>query len=144
MGCKIGANQHGYCTKYKYTCFSTCEHWEPTEKCVCMPPFGGDVPGSGGDDTLTGTQLKIRQECNKIKWALIEKNRRYGDSAINPKRVFSHADPIEQINIRIDDKLSRIMSGQADDDEDPEFDLIGYLILKRVARQIQQEAKGSK
>ena len=50
MGCKIGANQHEYCTKYKCTCFSTCEHWEPTEKCVCMPPFGGDVPGDGDKD----------------------------------------------------------------------------------------------
>ena len=76
----------------------------------------------------------ITAECNAIKGMLLEKNARYGDSALSPVRVFSRADTIEQINVRIDDKLSRIKSGQADDDEDAEKDLIGYLILKRVAR----------
>ena len=41
---------------------------------------------------------------------------------------------LEQIDVRLDDKLSRIMSGQGDEDEDVEQDIIGYLILKRVAK----------
>lgn len=41
--------------------------------------------------------------------------------------------PVEQLNVRIDDKLSRIRSAQGDDQEDAELDLIGYLVLKRVA-----------
>ena len=85
---------------------------------------------------LTATQEAIQQECNNIKRILLDKNRKYGDSAINPKRVFSKADPVEQINVRLDDKLSRIMSGQMDDDEDVDLDLIGYLILRRIAKQV--------
>jgi len=50
-------------------------------------------------------------------------------------RIFSDCDSIEQINVRIDDKLSRISRGcREGDSEDSEFDLIGYLVLKRVAK----------
>lgn len=80
------------------------------------------------------TQEIIVLECDTIKDLLLTKNRKYGDSAINPIRVFSKADAIEQINVRIDDKISRIASSQSDEDEDVELDLIGYLILKRVAK----------
>jgi hypothetical protein len=78
----------------------------------------------------------IVAECNDLADMLIAKNRKYGNSALKPKRIFSKADPLEQLNIRIDDKLSRIASAQADEDEDPEMDLIGYLILKRVAKRL--------
>ncbi|MBU6430029.1 MAG: hypothetical protein KGR26_13525 [Cyanobacteria bacterium REEB65] len=65
---------------------------------------------------------------------LLAKNRRYGSSATAPIRVFSKLDPIEGIHLRMDDKLSRIRAGAADDDEDPIFDLAGYCILELVAR----------
>jgi hypothetical protein len=84
-------------------------------------------------DTLSGTQLAIVEQCDFIAELLLEKNRKYGDSALNPVRIFSAVDPVEQINVRIDDKLSRIASNQDDDAEDAELDLIGYLVLKRVA-----------
>ena len=86
---------------------------------------------------LSDVQQLICDHCDMIKEMLLEKNRKYGNSAIDPKRIFSKADSIEQINVRIDDKLSRIQSGQIDENEDPEFDLIGYLILKRVAKEWQ-------
>lgn len=70
---------------------------------------------------------------------LIEKNKKYGNSAIQPKRIFSKASPIEQINVRIDDKLSRIANQQVNEDEDAEFDLMGYLILKRVFKNLSQK-----
>ncbi|MCK5617053.1 hypothetical protein KAR91_85110 [Candidatus Pacearchaeota archaeon] len=82
----------------------------------------------------TGTQGLIVEECDDIKDMLLAKNRKYGDSAVNPCRIFSKASPLEQINVRLDDKLSRIMSGQDDEDEDVELDIIGYLILKRAAK----------
>jgi hypothetical protein len=91
-------------------------------------------------EEMTATQKLIAEECDKVKGILLDKNRKYGDSAVHPKRVFSKADPIEQINVRLDDKVSRIMSGQCDDDEDPEFDLIGYLMLKRVAKRVHAES----
>lgn len=83
---------------------------------------------------MSSTQQAIVEECNCISEMLCEKNRKYGDSALDPVRVFSRCDALEQINVRLDDKLSRLRSGQGDDTEDAELDLIGYLILKRIAK----------
>jgi hypothetical protein len=66
---------------------------------------------------------------------LIEKNIAYGDSALDPVRIFSKADPAEQLRVRIDDKLSRLMKGTeyvGDNDID---DLIGYLVLLKIAKE---------
>lgn len=76
----------------------------------------------------------IRAECDALAELLCAKNAAYGDSAIDPLRIFSHADPVEQIKVRIDDKLSRLARGYAAG-EDVERDLAGYLILLRIARQ---------
>lgn len=70
-----------------------------------------------------------------IFFMLIEKNRKYGDSALNPARIFSKASNIEQIKVRIDDKLNRIKNAQDDEDEDVVMDLIGYLVLLKIARE---------
>lgn len=86
---------------------------------------------------LGQTQADIATVCDEIKELLLEKNRKYGDSALNPVRVFSHSDNQEQIRVRIDDKLSRLRNQQHDEDEDVVNDLIGYLILLKVA-QLQQ------
>lgn len=82
------------------------------------------------------TAEMIREECDWVCEMLLSKNAAYGDSAVNPLRVFSKADPVEQINVRMDDKLSRMARGAAAG-EDPELDLLGYLILKRVARRVR-------
>jgi len=76
----------------------------------------------------------IDQECENIKQLLIAKNKAYGNSFQEPMNIFSKSTPEEQINIRLDDKLSRIKKGQDKDavPEDTELDIIGYLILKRV------------
>jgi hypothetical protein len=87
---------------------------------------------------LSPTQRLICDVCGEIQSILLEKNRKYGNSAIQPVRIFSKADPVEQIQVRIDDKLSRIKSSQDDDTEDAELDLIGYLVLKRVAKRIAE------
>ena len=73
--------------------------------------------------------------CDDIKELLLEKNRKYGDSALNPNRIFSKADAVEQILVRIDDKLNRIQKGAGllANDEDVVSDLIGYLVLLKIA-----------
>ena len=78
----------------------------------------------------------ITEECDNLKELLISKNRKYGNSALNPKRICSKADPLEQIKVRMDDKLSRIDSQQIDDDEDAYTDLAGYIILMNVWKRI--------
>ena len=89
-------------------------------------------------DGLSFSQALIVKKCEEVKELLIEKNRKYGDSALNPQRIFSNADPMAQIDVRLDDKLSRIASGQADEDEDVYLDLTGYLILRMVASEMQK------
>jgi len=82
---------------------------------------------------VTQSQVDIATICDQLKELLLEKNRKYGDSALNPVRVFSKASPIEQIRVRLDDKLSRLRNQQEDEDEDVLTDLIGYIVLYKVA-----------
>ena len=82
------------------------------------------------------TQFTIGQVCDEIKDMLITKNKSYGDSALNPVRIFSISDNIEQLHVRIDDKLSRITRGGSFIDNDID-DLIGYLILLKIARELK-------
>jgi hypothetical protein len=81
------------------------------------------------------TKTAIVHVCEDIKTMLLAKNEKYGDSALSPKRIFSQSSSTEQIMVRIDDKLSRIASTKAlgGPDEDTLSDLIGYLILLKVA-----------
>jgi len=84
----------------------------------------------------------IGEICDEIKDMLIDKNRAYGNSALDPVRIFSDASTMEQINVRIDDKLSRIARGSTFGTEDTEKDLIGYLILKLVHKKLNPDGGG--
>ena len=84
--------------------------------------------------TMPESEMKIMGVCDDIKELLIQKNRKYGNSALKPCRVFSKSSPVEQLLVRIDDKLNRIMQGVGllEDDEDVINDLIGYLVLLKI------------
>lgn len=84
---------------------------------------------------MSKSATEIAIVCDQIKELLLSKNMRYGDSALNPSRIFSKADATEQLLVRIDDKLSRIQKGAGlvASDEDVVSDLIGYLILLKIA-----------
>jgi len=63
-----------------------------------------------------------------IRDVVLEKNRRYGNSALDPPRVFSTARAGDGIRIRLDDKLARVKnSGQLRKND--VADLMGYLGL---------------
>ena len=83
----------------------------------------------------------LRVVIDQIEQTLLAKNRKYGDAALNPSQTFSKVAPMELINVRMDDKLSRIRNRQNDEDEDPEADLLGYLILKQIAVRRQKAQK---
>lgn len=90
-------------------------------------------------------QKMIAEECDAIKNLLIEKNKAYGNSAIEPLRIFSKLNNIEQIKVRIDDKLSRLKTAaQTSIQEDTEQDLIGYLILFRICKKIGEKIEKEK
>ena len=90
--------------------------------------------------TMTKTQEELSAVCNDIKELLLYKNKQYGDSALNPSRIFSKASAVEQILVRIDDKLNRIQKGAGlvGEDEDVIQDLIGYLVLLKIGLKHQK------
>lgn len=88
---------------------------------------------------MTPLELIIYQ-CDKVKELLVKKNQGYGNSVFESIGVFAKdSNPLDLINVRIDDKLSRIKNLKykldvIHQEEDTELDLIGYLILKRAVR----------
>jgi hypothetical protein len=90
---------------------------------------------------MIDNQQRIRETCDQIKELLLSKNKKYGDSALNPTRIFSKLDQVEQLYVRIDDKLSRISKGAGllANDEDVINDLIGYLVLLKIALKDKNE-----
>jgi hypothetical protein len=96
------------------------------------------VEAVGGKLSVENVRALIVRECRDLEGLLLEKNAAYGNSALDPIRLFSKASPIEQLLVRIDDKLSRISRGdfamvKEEDLKVVTKDLLGYLILIRVA-----------
>lgn len=82
------------------------------------------------------TRNKIKQKCKELQDLLLQKNAKYGNSALEPLNVFSKANAVAGIKMRIDDKLKRIMNaGLVDATEDTLQDLAGYLILLMIAKE---------
>lgn len=77
--------------------------------------------------------------CDELKDLLLRKNRSYGSSFADPVRIFAKGLPADvQILVRIDDKLSRLMRGTDEMDENTTIDLIGYLILWHVLQELNK------
>ena len=76
---------------------------------------------------------KIWNVCHEIAQLLIEKNISYGDSALSPSRIFAQSDSVEQLKVRIDDKLNRVKNNQGFAGDNDIDDLIGYLVLLKIA-----------
>jgi hypothetical protein len=81
------------------------------------------------------TQNDIVRVCTDISIMLQEKNIAYGDSALDPVRIFSKSSPVEQLLVRIDDKLSRFARGTDYPGDNDIDDLIGYLVLLKIAKE---------
>lgn len=77
--------------------------------------------------------IAVSEVLIEIKELLISKNKKYGNSALEPLGVFSKLSAEEGLLVRIDDKLKRIKNGSLEkDDEDVINDLIGYLVLLKI------------
>ena len=89
---------------------------------------------------LTEVQQLIISECEFISRHLLMKNQAYGNSFADPVRIFAKSAPMEQLNVRIDDKIKRLLNQDVSSKrrvrEDTVLDLIGYLILKRVLKKL--------
>ena len=81
-------------------------------------------------------EIRVRGVLKDIEDLLAAKNKRYGNSALEPIRIFSKGDSAEQLRTRIDDKLKRIQTMDASTDpEDTINDLIGYLVLLKIKKE---------
>jgi hypothetical protein len=88
---------------------------------------------------IRGFESCLAEVMAEISNFLTQKNQTYGNSALFPVKVFSKCDALEQINVRIDDKLSRLMNGKEYPGDDTEKDLLGYLILKKVVKKYNEQ-----
>lgn len=81
--------------------------------------------------------VRFKEVGDRIVAILIRKNKAYGNSALNPVRIFSKASAIEQLKVRIDDKLSRLARGTETDavPEDILDDIAGYVFLLIIAEE---------
>jgi hypothetical protein len=79
------------------------------------------------------TQEKIDLVCSNFAEFLKEKNKRYGDSAIAPVRIFSKSEAGNQICNRLDDKLSRIKNSTELKKNDCS-DILGYMVLLMIEK----------
>lgn len=88
----------------------------------------------------TETQENIIALTGAIRDLLLDKNQKYGDSALQPKRVFYKGDAVNSILIRLDDKLGRIM---ANTENTPRIndvaDIIGYCTLLLIGMGVKPE-----
>ena len=85
------------------------------------------------------TRDEILEVTAQVTNLLLEKNDAYGDSALHPIGIFSKGDAVQSLTARIDDKLMRIKNrGINDQTEDTVDDLIGYLVLLKIAIKIQK------
>lgn len=81
------------------------------------------------------TKDKIKMKCKELEALLIDKNNKYGDSALDPLHIFSSCNASTSIKVRLDDKLKRIANaGVVEDTEDTLIDIAGYIILLMIAK----------
>lgn len=87
-------------------------------------------------DSEDETKRLIAEAGIRLACLLINKNIRYGNSALDPISVFARdLSPEQRMAVRMDDKVNRIVHGlgtDGGDGEDPRVDLAGYLILDVV------------
>lgn len=74
------------------------------------------------------TAFKIGKTLVSLEELLLEKNKRYGDSALHPKKIFFKGEAENTILQRIDEKLMRVENSKELRKNDV-ADIMGYLVL---------------
>lgn len=78
--------------------------------------------------TDKNTAWKIQKITENLNSLLQYKNANYGDSALNPIKVFSKLESTDSLFQRADDKISRIQNSKYLKKNDL-IDLMGYCVL---------------
>jgi len=77
---------------------------------------------------------EILLQCLQTATLLLEKNISYGNSALEPLGVFGSNSAVQGIAERLDDKLKRIKNNQSYPGDNDVDDILGYLVLYKIAR----------
>lgn len=85
------------------------------------------------------TQNKIKGICDEIADLLIYKNKKYGNSALEPKNIFYKGNAENSILIRLDDKIGRIINNKGEIRTNDIVDIIGYLVLLLISKNTNLE-----
>ena len=89
---------------------------------------------------LPPTQQRIHEIMDAMKDLLLYKNQMYGDSAINPEKIFYKGDSTSSILVRLNDKIGRV---KANPDDKPRIndvcDIIGYCTLLLISMGVTAE-----
>ena len=80
------------------------------------------------------TALKIHETLTSLNHLLQEKNKNYGNAALNPLGIFNKNSATDGILIRLDDKLQRVKNSDILRKNDI-ADLMGYLTLLCVEKE---------
>ena len=116
----------------------TSKHDDSILSCLEAQLYAQTMESPWGD--LPPTQQKIHEIMGAMKDLLLYKNQKYGDSAINPKKIFYKGDSTNSILIRLDDKIGRVMSNT---EEKPRVndvcDIIGYCTLLLISMGVTAE-----
>lgn len=91
------------------------------------------IADNDGSTIVTTFEKNLNSILNSIGKFLKEKNKRYGNSALEPSNMFFKGNSEEGIRIRIDDKLKRIKNSDVLRKNDI-VDLIGYLIILCITK----------
>lgn len=83
-----------------------------------------------------------RSTDNMIKW-LGQKNSSYGNSVADPKGYMCDLAALPRVDVRIDDKISRMVNGHSVKTDNDGRDLLGYLMIKAALEFLAIE-KGQK
>lgn len=77
-------------------------------------------------------ETDLNEVLKEIRTVLLEKNESYGDACLDPVNVFTDLPPDKQIQVRMNDKINRLIKGKKFGNEDTKFDLMGYIIIERI------------
>lgn len=95
----------------------------------------GRIRSIGEQLGISSFEQNVRRILEGVADTVVQKNLAYGNSALNPIRVFSRTDRMEQLYTRLDDKLSRVQKGHEYPGDDTIRDIIGYCTLILIARE---------
>lgn len=91
--------------------------------------------------SLDKAQQVIDEVCTDMAAFLKEKNKSYGNSALEPISIMPSTrgiDSLTQIDVRINDKLKRLMLGEEFPGDNDYDDLAGYFMLRLAAKRLAE------